>query len=213
MRHYIFISIAFLGMLVACGKEDYSKVSETSLMIEGRYDCISAEWFGLPVDLNNDGKKSCDIIGEFSGMENSMSALGNNVMTVTGVENAEQTGCMSIRFPMQYIRENNSDGKLSFANPLGSYAWYEFFFSIDKDGSIDWQEPMSIKNPDEHVNDEGHYHDGVDYLKTGSAHVRYIIDGTVCIIFNVTYYDWHSMSWVTGQIEGRYRRRSPLFYD
>lgn len=213
MRRYVIFAVAFLGIFVSCGEDSQSIINETSEMIEGRYDCISAEWLGLPVDLNDDGKKSCNISAEFNGMSNSLLALENDAMTVTGVENTGQTGHMTVRFPMQFIRENNSDGILSFANPLGGYAWYEFYFTVDKKGVIYWQEPMSISHPEDHIQQEGHYLDGVDYLKTGSAHVRYIMEGLICIIFDMTYYDWSSKSWVSGQIEGIYMRRSPLWYD
>lgn len=206
------LATALLCCLISCNKEYSSIVKETSLTIEGRYDCISAEWLGIPIDINNDGVRSCNIIDEFMGLSNSLSSLGDNVMVLTGVENIGQRGCMAIRFPMQYIRENHSDKSLSFANPLGSTAWYEFYFSIDHKGNILWEDPISISNPTEYIQDEGHYCDGIDYLKTGPANVRYILDGTICITFNVTYYDWSSQSWASGKIEGRYKRRSPLSY-
>lgn len=214
MRHFIVIPIFVVGILFAsCGKEDYSKVIEMSSKIEGRYECISADWYGhSSVDLDNDGQKNSNLLDEFDGMSNSMLALGNNAMVVTGVEDTRHNGCLSIRFPMQYLRKNHSDGKISFANPLGSTAWYEIYFSIDSDGEIIWQEPESISDPEEYVTDEGRYCDGIDYLKTGGAYVRYIIDGTICILYDMTYYDWSSESWVSGKVEARYRRSAPLSY-
>lgn len=214
MKRFNIMPIFVVGILVvSCVKEDFSKVLEKSLSLEGRYDCISADWYGnSSVDLDNDGQKSSNLLDEFNEMSNSMLALGNNAMVVTGVEDTRHNGCLSIRFPMQYLRRNHFDGKISFANPLGSTAWYEIYYSINTDGEIIWQEPDSISNPEEYVTDEGHYCDGIDFLKTGGAYVRYIIDGTICILFDITYYDWFSESWVSGKVEARYRRRTPLIY-
>lgn len=214
MKRMVILPIIVIGsVLVSCAKEDFSKVIETSSEIEGRYDCISADWLGPYVDLNNDGQKSCNLMDEFAGMSNSMLALGKNSLVITGVEETDRYGYVSISFPVQYLRKNHSDGKISFANPLGGKAWYVIRFTIDQEGEIDWIEPDSIRDPESYVIDEGHHYDGIDYLKTGAAHVRYVIDGTICILFDVTYYDWASESWTSGKAEIRYQRRSPLYYD
>lgn len=213
MRRFRFLAISAVAtLLVACGKDDFSKVIETSSKIEGRYECVSALWYGRSVDLNNDGVSSNDLFAEFDHMSNSLSALGSQAMVITGVEDTEHEGRVSISFPMQYIRENKSDGHLSFANPLGGTAWYEISYTIDKDGKVIWQEPASISDPEQYVIDDVHYRDGIDYLRTGRADVQYFIDGQFFIIFDLTYYDWSSSSWIAGKVEMRYRRRAPLMY-
>lgn len=52
---------------------------------------------------------------------------------------------------------------------------------------------IGINVPEWYPANEGHYCDGIDYLMIGSAHVQYTIDGTICILFSITYYDWSTL--------------------
>lgn len=74
MKRFIIMPIFVVGILVvSCMKEDFSKVLEKSLSLEGRYDCISADWYGnSSVDLDNDGQKSSNLLDEFNEMSNSI---------------------------------------------------------------------------------------------------------------------------------------------
>ncbi len=44
---------------------------------------------------------------EFAGMSNSLLALGKNSLIITGVEETDQHGYVSISFPVQYLRKNH----------------------------------------------------------------------------------------------------------
>ena len=147
----LFCSLGIL--LVSCEKDNWrSELEKSTDQIRGKYECVSMQYEGNPIDLNNDGLCSVDLKDEFSFFSFSHEVFTfPNYIYPASEYNAEEI--FSLGIPIQSIKYNTISRKYSLIADLCGSNYYVFFsYSVNQDGTF----AFSARND---CLDAGHHRD------------------------------------------------------
>ena len=208
MRKFIILIMAFLLVLAvsSCAKEDNNILRDANESIMGKYQCTSITWNGDPVDLNNDGAASQDIMTEF----NNMDFCREIVKTILRIREATDIGQymnFTIEVPMQDIVYSKIDDTYELQNSTyGNGMTIGFSFIVDNEGNISFKttpENDSVLTK-EYPDSIEHY----DYQFTSAKEISLLNPGIITAKINSAYWDHSKGEMVYGVTEYRYERTS-----
>lgn len=205
INQILIYSIIVIITFSSCNKHD-EKALLTSVneQIMGRYKCKSITFLGDPIDIDNDGNTSTNIINEFSKYDYTREII-NTPLRIAPAGNYDYSMLINMEIPIQNIRFDKKHNKYSTKDYSKKSSFISFSYSIGKDGLLSFSvyQNKEIAKEDYDGIIEGIDLDyrntyGIEIVKLGNG----IFEAKVACMF----YDFATSSIVKGQAIYRYER-------
>lgn len=186
----IFFLVVLSGFLCSCRDHSSDLISETADKIEGIYNLEAIAWEGEPVDINNDGIASKDLLQELLSLPTN--AENNHQAVVTSITLDRSSGAIGMDLPMQNV-SIASNGQYPEGWMIGNMLTVNVSYHIDPNGSLFVNHFDSVGLPDDDSRIE------IKRMKNGT--VSFDFNGHMSFIVEYTLYDRQSRQLVDGVIQ------------
>lgn len=189
------------GILVSCvGKGDQEKLESVCDALRGQYKCISVEFSGPAVDVDNDGNAGLDMIREYSTLSNAAVAI-NDVVRVEPLQDYDEEGRIYIVTPAQDITYHKDSGDYELRN--GGYITIPYSYTVSSDGSVLFNAVSDQLYIEPVEGDNEIYHLDYSFYKAKSI---YVGGGEIKAVVDCGIYDFISGMMIKGTVTLSYER-------
>lgn len=205
MKKILFV-FASLCLLSGCEKPDHSKDLLNSVCegMMGKYVCKSITYLGEPIDVNGDGVCSTDLVSEFKGLDNCITAI-ETFQRISPAPDYNVRQNINLEIPIQNV-DYDQRWDVYRTSLTGNMMFITFSYTVANDGSVTF---------DVHPEEDSKYYKetytGIDYLDNGFTHGDRIVsisNGILVAVINCAFYDYNTKTFIKGQAEYTYERVS-----
>ena len=191
----ILLLVVLSGFLCSCRDHYSDLINETADRIEGTYDLEAIAWEGEPVDLNNDGIASKDLLQELLSLPTN--AENNHQAVVTSITLDRSIGAIGMDLPMQNV-SIAPNGQYPEGWMIGNMLTVSISYHIDSSGSLLVDHFDSVGLPDDDSRIE------IKRMKNGTVSFDY--KGHMSFKVGYALYDRQSKQLVDGIIQYLFER-------